>query len=234
MNEKQIAAVRQALIEEAALQAMDHPSKDAQFFAKSVYEFLTAALADHALDKMAENERELGIQMQPTGKQHLQVEQPAIKQGWDVDTLLDKPKQPAQQELDELTAQRDQLADILTRTANALKGEPAELTQHSWHDLPEVAQKLKVAQQEPVAWRLKDVDASEHYGKEIYVYYGRADFKNGSDPCEFFDGLEPLYTRPPARERVGLTDEERVEILRANGEAAVLYLTEAKLKEKNS
>ena len=26
------------------------------------------------------------------------LEQPAIKQGWDVDTLLDKPKQPAQQE----------------------------------------------------------------------------------------------------------------------------------------
>ena len=57
---------------------------------------------------------------------------------------------PAQQELDELTAQRDQLADILTRTANALKNEPAELTQHSWHDLPEVAQQLKAAQQEPV------------------------------------------------------------------------------------
>ena len=48
----------------------------------------------------------------------------------------------AQQELEELTAQRDQLADILTRTANALKGQPAELAQHSWHDLPEVAQKL--------------------------------------------------------------------------------------------
>ena len=49
----------------------------------------------------------------------------------------------AQQELEELTAQRDQLADILTRTANALKGQPAELAQHSWHDLPEVAQKLR-------------------------------------------------------------------------------------------
>ena len=71
------------------------------------------------------------------------LEQPAIKQGWDVDTLLDKPKQPAQQEIDELTAQRDKLADILTRTANALKGEPAELSLHSWHDLPEVAQQLK-------------------------------------------------------------------------------------------
>lgn len=53
----------------------------------------------------------------------------------------DEPAQ--QQELEELTAQRDQLADILTRTANALKGQPAELSLHSWHDLPEVAQQLK-------------------------------------------------------------------------------------------
>ena len=42
-----------------------------------------------------------------------------------------------------LTAQLEQLTDILTRTANALKGPPAELTEHSWHDLPEVAKKLK-------------------------------------------------------------------------------------------
>ncbi len=60
-------------------------------------------------------------------------------------------EQPAQQEIEELTAQRDKLADILTRTANALKGQPAELSLHSWHDLPEVAKQLKAAQQqEPV------------------------------------------------------------------------------------
>jgi len=53
------------------------------------------------------------------------------------------PQPAQQQELEELTAQRDQLADILTRTANALKGQPAELSLHSWHDLPEVAQQLK-------------------------------------------------------------------------------------------
>ena len=58
--------------------------------------------------------------------------------------------EPEQQEIEKLTAQRNQLADILTRTANALKGQPAELSEHSWHDLPEVAQQLKAAQQEPV------------------------------------------------------------------------------------
>ena len=39
----------------------------------------------------------------------------------------------------------DKLADILTRTANVLKGEPTPLHRHSWHDLPEVAQRLVAA-----------------------------------------------------------------------------------------
>jgi hypothetical protein len=45
-------------------------------------------------------------------------------------------------ESSEETAHHEKLRDILTRTANALKGEPAPLTQHSWHDLPEVAERL--------------------------------------------------------------------------------------------
>lgn len=39
----------------------------------------------------------------------------------------------------------DKLADILARTANALKGDPAPLHRHSWHDLPEVAHRLVAA-----------------------------------------------------------------------------------------
>ena len=42
----------------------------------------------------------------------------------------------------------DKLADILTRTANVLKGEPKPLHQHSWHDLPEVARQLVAALEE--------------------------------------------------------------------------------------
>ena len=43
-------------------------------------------------------------------------------------------------------------------------------------------------------------------------------------------------TTPPAAKRqwVGLTDEDRLKILRINGEAAVCEATEAKLKEKNT
>lgn len=40
---------------------------------------------------------------------------------------------------DECDQLRARLADLLTRTANALKGEPEPLKSHSWHDLPEVA-----------------------------------------------------------------------------------------------
>ena len=83
-------------------------------------------------------------------------ERPAVNQGWCNGCTPDNChgcegryiEQPVQDELAELTAQRDKLADILTRTANALKGQPAELAQHSWHDLPEVAQRLKAAQQD--------------------------------------------------------------------------------------
>lgn len=35
---------------------------------------------------------------------------------------------------------RTRMVDLLTRTANALHGEPAPLTRHAWHDLPERAQ----------------------------------------------------------------------------------------------
>ena len=39
----------------------------------------------------------------------------------------------------------DKLAGTLTRTANVLKGEPKPLHRHSWHDLPNVAQRLVAA-----------------------------------------------------------------------------------------
>lgn len=48
-----------------------------------------------------------------------------------------------QADAEECDALRTKLADILTRTANALKGEPGELQAHSWHDLPERAQRAR-------------------------------------------------------------------------------------------
>lgn len=71
------------------------------------------------------------------------------------------------------------------------------------------------ARQEPVAWRLEDREASEHYRKDIYVYYGKADFKDGADPCAVYGGLEPLYTRPQAREP--LTREQVKALIKETG-----------------
>ena len=53
------------------------------------------------------------------------------------DELVDERK-----EEDEL---RMNLSAILTKTANALKGEPKPLHSHSWHDLPKIAEETKAA-----------------------------------------------------------------------------------------
>ena len=46
------------------------------------------------------------------------------------------------QEREEQEATATLMRTILTKTANVLKGKPAELSIHSWHDLPEIAQRL--------------------------------------------------------------------------------------------
>lgn len=46
--------------------------------------------------------------------------------------------------------------------------------------------------------------------------------------------LVALEDRQGKKEWVGLTEAERLEIIAVGGEAAVLYVTEAKLREKNS
>jgi len=48
-----------------------------------------------------------------------------------------------QADCDECFALQQKLSDLLSRTATALKGEAPEGTLHSFHDLPELAGKLK-------------------------------------------------------------------------------------------
>lgn len=43
---------------------------------------------------------------------------------------------------------RHRMASILERTANALNGPPPPLTWWSWHDLPELAEKLRASEAE--------------------------------------------------------------------------------------
>jgi hypothetical protein len=45
-------------------------------------------------------------------------------------------------EMDNMDRVGERMDDLLTRTANALKGEPPPLTLHDWSDLPEVAARV--------------------------------------------------------------------------------------------
>lgn len=59
-------------------------------------------------------------------------------QGWRVVCmLLAEEVRRLRDELQEADALRDKMGGILTRTANALRGDPPPLHLHSWHDLPE-------------------------------------------------------------------------------------------------
>ena len=61
-----------------------------------------------------------------------------------------------------------------------------------------------------------------------YVIDGDLVFSDQSSALKFY--REQYHKK---KEWVGLTEEERLEILGVGGEAAVLYVTEAKLREKN-
>ena len=47
-----------------------------------------------------------------------------------------------EQEAAEEDALRERLSELLTKSVNAIRGEPAELSLHSWHDLPELCNGL--------------------------------------------------------------------------------------------
>jgi hypothetical protein len=70
--------------------------------------------------------------------------------------------------------------------------------------------------QEPVAW-IVDGEIKVRLDMAGKLYYSETN----------------VYTSPPKREWVGLTDEEIEDIYEQEGRADVVLLTQAKLKEKN-
>ena len=77
-------------------------------------------------------------------------------------------------------------------------------------------QALAQPEQEPVAW----------------VYNG---ILHEFDPSEFATSeVKPLYTAPPKREWVGLTDEDYDELLNGDWGGSLIQAVEAKLREKNT
>lgn len=53
---------------------------------------------------------------------------------------------------------RDTMAELLTQTANALKGPPREMHQHTWSNLPEIAAQVVTYVCVPEGWRIVPVE----------------------------------------------------------------------------
>ena len=83
-------------------------------------------------------------------------------------------------------------------------------------------QALSQPEQEPVAW------FSDRYGKYVYCE-DMTDY-----PTHEENGWKPLYTAPPKREWVGLTDEEMEDLWDRYAHMEMMRAIEAKLKEKNT
>lgn len=88
-------------------------------------------------------------------------------------------------------------------------------------DLLKALHEALETEQEPVAWRYKYPDG--------FWRFSNGERVNGSDSIK----SQALYTAPPKREWVGLTDEEIEHIADSEWEEAFVRMIEAKLKEKN-
>ena len=107
----------------------------------------------------------------------------------------------------------------------------AAIAEASMQRLTDVQQEME---QEPVAWMV--TTEMQDGTRQTYPLTGR--YKDVCDACDFGDPI-PLYTHPPRREWVGLTDEEiwsdgsRMG-LSEGGIRRFAREIEAKLKEKNT
>ena len=90
--------------------------------------------------------------------------------------LLEADWREAKQEEESSNRLRRTLADILTETANILKGPPGELKEHSWHDIPD-----KVLALVAVSKCLADLTAILDFDKwnELYIYPNGGDGNYG-------------------------------------------------------
>ena len=111
------------------------------------------------------------------------------------------------------------------RDAHYTKDIPTELTQV----INALRQALAQPKQEPVAWFVQYSDSHE-------FLWSKPEGWRVKQALE----IQPLYTAPPKKEWVGLTDEEKYDVLEgATGDGGRVYYDtlfqsyEAKLKEKN-
>jgi hypothetical protein len=132
-------------------------------------------------------------------------------------------------------AKQDEIAEL--RLLIATTGTRAEeLSAGSMRNISREA--LAQPEQEPVAW-MHDaegrVDVIHSAVKALWIKAGQpSGFYREKVPCKVEHYTIPLYTSPPKREWVGLTDEQVAEIERMSiTRAQAIRAIDAKLKELN-
>ncbi len=119
------------------------------------------------------------------------------------------------------------LAEDRQEVIKAVKALRAAIAEASMQRLTDVQQEME---QEPVAWMV--TTEMQDGTRQTYPLTGR--YKDVCDACDFGDPI-PLYTHPPRREWVGLTDEEVRDIFtKMEWWKPFARAIEAKLKEKNT
>jgi hypothetical protein len=118
-----------------------------------------------------------------------------------------------------------ELAVAIAKEVQALFTSPPQRQPDHTEDNLEMVEK-----QEPVAWRFR---SGTWFNREAHWRY-----INTLEGADGLRGLEPLYTSPPQRQWVGLTDEEMQAVVDAQPLVSSINVyfkaIEAKLKEKNS
>ena len=117
----------------------------------------------------------------------------------------------------------------LNRQHKAITSLRQAIREHALREVQRLGQEIE---QEPVAWRAPNWGHSA----DEYVY------RDFDDPVIGVDGKpspnnEPLYTTPPQRTWVGLTDEEELKLAQDSMGKSRHWLVaqvEAKLKERNT
>ena len=74
-----------------------------------------------------------------------------------------------ERDVEEWDALRERMTNLLTRTANVLKGSPGPLQKHDWSDLPEVARRLLAVD------LLTEIEKRLQTGADDYLHIYRSD-----------------------------------------------------------
>ena len=92
-----------------------------------------------------------------------------------------------QNELDDGDRLRSRMADLLTRTANALKGQPKPMHGHDWSDLPEVAERF--GQYRRLRWgvQLRGQTVCAFVSRDKAALVAQQGSFDSGEPCEVVD-----------------------------------------------